>query len=215
MGAVVWGKCEGKVRGFLVERGMEGFSTPTIEGKQSLCASPTGMLVFEDVKIPKENVLPGALGMKGPFACLNSARLGIAWGTLGATEDCLSIARQYTMDRIMFGRPIAQNQLIQMKLANGWTEIALALNAVLRVTRMKEQGELHSNLVSMMKRNSCVKSLAIARDCRDMLGGNGIVDEYGIIRHMINLETVNTYEGTQDVHALVMGKAITGLPAFF
>merc|ERR1711879_658554 len=165
------------------------------------------------VKIPKENVLT-VTGMRGPFACLNSARLGIAWGAWGAAEFCVDAARQYTMDRKQFGRPLANNQLIQMKMANAWTEITIGLNAVLQATRMKEEGQLHSNLISMMKRNSCTKALNIARECRDMLGGNGIVDEYGVIRHVMNLEAVNTYEGTQDIHALVLGRAITGLPAF-
>jgi len=215
--AVVWAKCDedgGKVRGFIVERGMKGFTTPTIDGKFSLRTSPTGSLYFDDVRVPRANMLPGVIGMKGPFACLNSARLGIAWGALGAAEECMSLTRQYTLDRKMFDRPLAANQLIQFKLANALTEITLGLHSTLRVTRMKDAGELHSNLISMMKRNSCVKALAIARDCRDMLGGNGIIDEYDIIRHMMNLETVNTYEGTQDIHALVLGRAVTGIPAF-
>jgi len=198
-----------------VERGMPGFTTPKIEGKFSLRASPTGMLSFDDVKIPKGNMLPKVSGMRGPFACLNSARLGIAWGALGAAEFCVDAARQYTMDRKQFGRPLAQNQLIQMKLANAVTEITLALNGVARATRLKEEGKLHSNVVSMLKRNSCAKSLNIARECRDMLGGNGIVDEYNVIRHVVNLESVNTYEGTSDVHALIQGRAITGLNAFW
>jgi glutaryl-CoA dehydrogenase len=214
--AVVWAKTDtdNKVRGYIVEREFKGFTTPKIEGKFSLRASPTGMMSFDDVKIPKENVLPGVTGMRGPFACLNSARLGIAWGTLGAAEFCLDAARQYTMDRKQFGRPLAANQLIQMKMANANAEIALALNAVARATRMKEEGKLHSNVVSMLKRNSCQKALDIARQCRDMLGGNGIVDEYHIIRHVCNLESVNTYEGTSDIHALIQGKAITGIQAF-
>jgi glutaryl-CoA dehydrogenase len=214
--AVVWAKTstDGKVRGFIVERGMEGFETPKIEGKFSLRASPTGMLHFDEVKIPKENVLPKVTGMRGPFACLNSARLGIAWGAFGAAEFCVDAAREYTMSRKQFGRPLAQNQLIQMKLANAVTEITLGLNAVARATRMKEAGDLHSNVVSMLKRNSCGKALNIARECRDMLGGNGIVDEYNIIRHVCNLESVNTYEGTSDIHALIQGRAITGLQAF-
>lgn len=213
--AVVWAKTntDGKVRGYIVERGMEGFTTPKIEGKFSLRASPTGMIHLDEVKIPKENVLT-VVGMRGPFACLNSARLGIAWGALGAAEFCVDAAREYTMDRKQFGRPLAANQLIQMKLANAVQDISLALNAVARATRLKEQGNLHSNVVSMLKRNSCAKSLAIARECRDMLGGNGIVDEYHIIRHVLNLEAVNTYEGTHDIHALVLGRAITGIPAF-
>merc|ERR550532_851954 len=213
---LVWAKTDtdGKVRGFLVERGMPGLSTPKIEGKFSLRASPTGMIHLDEVKVPKENVLPGVSGMRGPFACLNSARLGIAWGAWGAAEFCLETARGYTMDRKQFARPLAANQLIQMKMANALTEITIGLTAVLQATRMKEQGKLHSNLISMMKRNSCTKALAIARECRDMLGGNGIVDEYHIIRHVCNLEAVNTYEGTADIHALVLGRAITGLPAF-
>lgn len=216
--AVVWartkgGEHDGKVRGYVVEREFKGFTTPTIKGKFSLRASPTGMLAFDDVKIPKENVL-GVTGMRGPFACLNSARLGIAWGALGAAEWCVDAARTYTMERKQFGQPLAANQLIQMKLANAVTEISLALNAVARATRLKEEGKLHSNVVSMLKRNSCSKALGIARECRDMLGGNGIVDEYGIIRHVCNLESVNTYEGTADIHALIQGKAITGIQAF-
>jgi glutaryl-CoA dehydrogenase len=213
---LVWAKTDtdGKVRGFLVERSFEGLSTPKIDGKFSLRASPTGMIHLDEVKIPKENVLPKVTGMRGPFACLNSARLGIAWGAWGAAEDCLEKARGYTMDRKQFKRPLAANQLIQMKMANALTEITIGLNAVLQATRMKEAGKLHSNVISMMKRNSCTKALAIARECRDMLGGNGIVDEYGIIRHVCNLEAVNTYEGTADIHALVLGRATTGIPAF-
>jgi len=213
---LVWAKTntDGKVRGFLVERGMDGLSTPKIEGKFSLRASPTGMIHLDEVKIPKENVLPNVTGMRGPFACLNSARLGIAWGAWGAAEFCLETARQYTMDRKQFGRPLASNQLLQFKMANALTEITIGLNAVLQATRMKEAGELHSNVISMMKRNSCTKALDIARTCRDMLGGNGIVDEYQIIRHVCNLEAVNTYEGTADIHALVLGRACTGIPAF-
>mmetsp|Transcript_44205 Transcript_44205/g.126164 ORF Transcript_44205/g.126164 Transcript_44205/m.126164 type:complete len:466 (+) Transcript_44205:52-1449(+) len=213
---VVWAKTstDNKVRGFIVERGMQGLSTPRIDGKFSLRASPTGMIHLDEVKIPKENVLPNVTGMRGPFACLNSARLGIAWGAWGSAEFCLDAARRYTMDRQQFGRPLAANQLIQMKMANALTEITLGLNAVLQATRMKEQGKLHSNVISMMKRNSCTKALDIARTCRDMLGGNGIVDEYQIIRHVCNLEAVNTYEGTADIHALVLGRSVTGLPAF-
>merc|ERR550525_312592 len=213
---LVWAKTstDGKVRGFLVERGMEGLSTPKIEGKFSLRASPTGMIHLDEVKIPKENVLPKVTGMRGPFACLNSARLGIAWGAWGAAEFCLESVRQYTMDRHQFKRPLAANQLIQMKMSNALTEITIGLNAVLQATRMKEEGKLHSNVISMMKRNSCTKALAIARECRDMLGGNGIVDEYQIIRHVCNLEAVNTYEGTADIHALVLRRALTGIPAF-
>eukprot|EP00928_Gymnodinium_smaydae_P021908 TRINITY_DN18584_c0_g1_i1.p1 TRINITY_DN18584_c0_g1~~TRINITY_DN18584_c0_g1_i1.p1 ORF type:complete len:435 (-),score=69.72 TRINITY_DN18584_c0_g1_i1:291-1595(-) len=213
---LVWAKTDtdGKVRGFIVERGMEGLATPKIEGKFSLRASPTGMIQLDEVKIPKENVLPNVTGMRGPFACLNSARLGIAWGAWGAAEFCLETARQYTMDRKQFGRPLAANQLVQMKMANALTDITLGLTAVARATRLKEQGQLHSNVISMMKRNSCGKALDIARTCRDMLGGNGIVDEYQIIRHVCNLESVNTYEGTHDIHGLVLGRAVTGIPAF-
>lgn len=213
--AVVWAKTDtdNKVRGYLVERGFKGFTTPTIEGKLSLRASPTGMMAFDDVKIPKENVLT-VTGMRGPFACLNSARLGIAWGALGAAEWCVEAARRYTMDRKQFGRPLAQNQLIQMKLANAVADIQMGLCGVARATRLREEGKLHSNVVSMLKRYSTGKALNIARDCRDMLGGNGIVDEYGIMRHACNLESVNTYEGTSDVHALIQGRAITGLSAF-
>jgi len=213
---LVWAKTntDGKVRGFIVERSFPGLSTPKIEGKFSLRASPTGMIHMDDIKIPKENVLPGVTGMRGPFACLNSARLGISWGAWGAAEFCIEAAREYTMGRKQFGRPLAANQLIQMKMANAVTEITLGLNAVARATRLKEAGKLHSNVISMMKRNSCSKSLDIARTCRDMLGGNGIVDEYQIIRHVCNLESVNTYEGTADIHALVLGRATTGIPAF-
>lgn len=212
---IVWAKTstDGKVRGYIWERGMAGLETPTIHGKFSLRASPTGMIHMDNVKIPKENVLT-VEGMRGPFACLNSARLGIAWGAWGSAEFCLETARRYTMDRKQFDRPLAANQLIQMKMANALTEITLGLNAVLQATRMKEQGKLHSNVISMMKRNSCSKSLVIARECRDMLGGNGIVDEYGIIRHVCNLEAVNTYEGTADIHALILGRAMTDMASF-
>lgn len=170
--------------------------------------------MMDEVKVPKRNHLSKVSGMKGPFSCLNSARLGIAWGALGAAEDCLDRTRTYTLERIMFDRPIAANQLIQKKLADAFTDITIGLQAVYRTTRLKEENKLHSNLISMMKRNSCNKALHIARECRDMLGGNGIVDEYGVIRHMLNLEAVNTYEGTQDIHALVLGRAVTGIPAF-
>lgn len=213
---LVWAKTDtdNKVRGFLVERGMEGLETPKITGKFSLRASPTGMIHLDNVKIPKENVLPHAVGMTGPFACLNSARMGIAWGAWGAAEACMEYARNYTMDRKQFNRPLAANQLIQFKMANQLTEITLGLQGVLRATRLKEEGRLHSNVISLLKRNSCRKALDIARECRDMLGGNGIVDEYQVIRHVCNLEAVNTYEGTQDIHALILGRAITGIPAF-
>jgi len=213
---LVWAKTDtdGKVRGFLVERGMKGLETPIIKGKFSLRASPTGMIHLDEVKIPKENVLPGVTGMRGPFSCLNSARMGIAWGAWGAAEFCMDYARQYTMDRKQFHRPLSANQLIQFKLANQLTEITIGLQAVLRATRLKEEGKLHSNVICMMKRNSTTKALNIARECRDMLGGNGIVDEYQVIRHVCNLEAVNTYEGTQDIHALILGRAVTGIAAF-
>jgi glutaryl-CoA dehydrogenase len=213
---IVWAKTDtdNKVRGFIIEReGNPGLATPQIKGKCSLRASPTGMIQMDQVKVPTENVLT-VVGMRGPFACLNSARLGIAWGAWGAAEACLDAARRYTLDRHQFNKPLAANQLIQMKMANALTETTIGLNAVLQATRMREQGKLHSNVISMMKRNSCSKALHIARECRDMLGGNGIVDEYEIIRHMCNLEAVNTYEGTADIHALVLGRAITGIPAF-
>jgi len=171
------------------------------------------MIHLDEVKVPKENVL-NVEGMRGPFTCLNSARLGIGWGAWGAAEFCLDYTRTYMMDRKQFGRPLASNQLVQMKMANALTEIHLGLNAVLQATRMKEEGKLHSNVISMMKRNACSKALLIARECRDMLGGNGIVDEYQIIRHVCNLEAVNTYEGTADIHALILGRAVTGIPAF-
>merc|ERR1711988_1776344 len=214
--AVVWAKTDtdGKVRGFIVERGMEGFTSPKIEGKFSLRASPTGMLSFDDVKIPKENVLPKVTGMRGPFACLNSARLGIAWGAWGAAEFCVDAARTYTMDRKQFGRPLAANQLIQMKLTDAVTEITPGLHSCLQLGRLKDEGLWAPEMISILKRNNCGKALDIARTCRDMLGGNGIQDEYHIIRHVMNLEAVNTYEGTHDIHALIVGRGITGLQAF-
>jgi len=213
---VVWAKMEGDgpVRGFLVETKFPGVECPFIHGKFSLRASPTGMILLDDVKVPKENIFPHALGMTGPFACLNSARMGIAWGSWGAAETCLQTARQYTMDRKQFGRPLASNQLIQVKLANAFTEINLGLLSALHATRLGEKKKLHSNVISMLKRNSTVKSLQIARECRDMLGGNGISDEYPVIRHVLNLESVVTYEGTADIHALILGRAITGMQAF-
>mmetsp|Transcript_25484 Transcript_25484/g.64212 ORF Transcript_25484/g.64212 Transcript_25484/m.64212 type:complete len:487 (+) Transcript_25484:290-1750(+) len=211
-------KDHGKVRGFVIERADNPSSgtalqTPKIDGKFSLRASPTGMIMMDNARVPAGNVLD-VVGMKGPFTCLNSARLGIAWGALGAAEDCVAIARRYLLDREMFKRPLAANQLVQKKLADAWTDIVLGRQLVARLTRMKEEGKLHSNMISMAKRNSCTKAIHIARECRDMLGGNGIVDEYGIITHVLNLEAVNTYEGTQDIHALVLGRAITGIPAF-
>ena len=221
---VVWVKLEdadGKVggqesiRGFILEKGMKGLSAPKIEGKMSLRASITGEIVMDDVFVPEANLLPNVSGLKGPFGCLNKARYGIAWGALGAAEDCWLRARQYTMDRQQFGRPLAQNQLIQKKLADMQTEIALGLQACLRVGRLMDEGKAVPEMISMIKRNSCGKSLDIARMARDMHGGNGIHDEYHVIRHMINLETVNTYEGTHDVHALILGRAQTGLQAFY
>lgn len=213
---VVWGKTEdGVIRGFILERGMEGLSTPKIKGKLSLRASVTGEIVMEDVFVPEENLMPNVAGLKGPMGCLNSARLGIAWGTLGAAEACWHAARQYVLDRKQFNRPLAANQLIQKKLADMQTEISLALQSVLRATRLKEEGKLAPETISLVKRNSCGKSLEIARTARDMLGGNGISDEFPVMRHMINLETVNTYEGTHDIHALILGRAQTGIQAFF
>ncbi len=212
---VVWAKDdEGIIRGFVLEKGMNGLSAPKIEGKFSLRASPTGEIVMDDVFVPQENLLPNVKGLKGPFGCLNNARYGIAWGAMGAAEACWHIARQYTLDRIMFGRPLAANQLIQKKLADMQTEIALGLLAALHTGRMKDAGVLAPEAVSLIKRNNCGKALGIAREARDMLGGNGIADEYHVVRHMLNLEAVNTYEGTHDVHALILGRAQTGIPAF-
>jgi glutaryl-CoA dehydrogenase len=213
--AVVWAKLEGVIRGFLLERGMKGFSTPKIEGKFSLRASSTGEIVMADVFVPEDNLLPGVQGLKGPFGCLNRARFGIAWGALGAAEFCWHAARQYTIDRKQFGRPLAQNQLIQKKLADMQTEITLALTATLRLGRMMDEGSWTPEAVSLLKRNNCGKALDIARVARDMHGGNGISDEYHVIRHVMNLEAVNTYEGTHDIHALILGRAQTGLNAFF
>jgi glutaryl-CoA dehydrogenase len=221
---VVWAKLQdpdGKVggqesiRGFVLEKGMKGLTAPKIEGKMSLRASITGEIVMDDVFVPEENLLPNVSGLKGPFGCLNKARYGIAWGALGAAEDCWFRARQYTMDRQQFGRPLAQNQLIQKKLADMQTEITLGLQACLRVGRLMDEDKAVPEMISLIKRNSCGKSLDIARMARDMHGGNGIHDEYHVIRHMINLETVNTYEGTHDVHALILGRAQTGLQAFY
>ena len=213
---VVWAKTEDDViRGFILEKGMEGLSAPKIEGKLSLRASVTGEIVMQDVHVPEENLLPNVSGLKGPMGCLNSARLGIAWGTLGAAEACWHTARQYVLDRKQFNRPLAANQLIQKKLADMQTEISLALQSVIRATRLKEEGKLAPETISMIKRNSCGKSLDIARAARDMLGGNGISDEFPIMRHMVNLETVNTYEGTHDIHALILGRAQTGIQSFF
>jgi len=212
---VVWAKDdEGQIRGFVLEKGMSGLSTPAIHGKFGLRASITGEIVMDNVFCPEENAFPDVRGLKGPFTCLNSARYGIAWGALGAAEDCFHRARQYVLDRPQFGRPLAANQLIQKKLADMLTEITLALQGCLQLGRMKDAGTAAVEITSIMKRNSCGKSLDIARVARDMLGGNGISDEFGIIRHMVNLEVVNTYEGTHDIHALILGRAITGLQAF-
>ncbi len=212
---VVWAKGEdGQVRGFILERGMKGLTTPKIEGKFSLRASVTGEIVMDDVLVPEENLLPNVLGMKGQLSCLNNARYGIAWGALGAAEFCWHAARNYTLSRTAFGRPLAATQLIQKKLADMQTEIALGLQACLRVGRLKDQGLAAPDMISLIKRNSCGKALDIARMARDMHGGNGIVDEYHVIRHVMNLETVNTYEGTHDVHALILGRSQTGLSAF-
>jgi len=212
---VVWAKDDdGDIRGFLLEKGMKGLSAPKIEGKFSLRASVTGEIVMDDVFVPDENLLPNVKGLKGPFGCLNKARYGIAWGALGAAEACWHAARQYTLDRQQFGRPLAANQLIQWKLANMQTEIALGLEAVLRVGRLTDAGLASPEMVSLIKRNSCGKALEIARMARDMHGANGIADEFHVIRHMMNLEAVNTYEGTHDIHALILGRAQTGIPAF-
>jgi glutaryl-CoA dehydrogenase len=212
---VVWAKDDdGDIRGFLLEKGMKGLSAPKIEGKFSLRASVTGEIVMDDVFVPDENLLPNVKGLKGPFGCLNKARYGIAWGALGAAEACWHAARQYTLDRQQFGRPLAANQLIQWKLANMQTEIALGLEAVLRVGRLTDAGRASPEMVSLIKRNSCGKALEIARAARDMHGANGIADEFHVIRHMMNLEAVNTYEGTHDIHALILGRAQTGIPAF-
>jgi glutaryl-CoA dehydrogenase len=212
---VVWAKTDdGVIRGFVLERGMKGLSAPKIEGKMSLRASITGEIVMDDVFVPEAQLLPNVKGLKGPFGCLNKARYGIAWGALGAAEDCWHRARQYVLDRSQFGRPLAANQLIQLKLANMMTEITIGLQAVLRVGRLLDDGRAVPEMVSLVKRNSCGKALEIARLARDMHGGNGIADEYHVIRHMINLETVNTYEGTHDIHALILGRAQTGIQAF-
>ncbi len=212
---VVWAKNdEGLIRGFILEKGMKGLSAPKISGKMGLRASITGEIVMDEVFVPAENEFPEITGLKGPFTCLNSARYGIAWGTLGAAEWCWYAARQYTMDRKQFDRPLAANQLIQKKLADMQTEITLALQGCLRLGRMKDEGIAAPEITSMMKRNSCGKSLDVARLARDMHGGNGISDEYGVVRHMLNLEVVNTYEGTHDIHALILGRAQTGIQAF-
>ncbi|QWW70526.1 acyl-CoA dehydrogenase [Rhizobium sp. WYJ-E13] len=212
---VVWAKTEdGVIRGFILEKGWKGLSAPKIQGKVGLRASITGEVVMADVFVPEENLLPEVTGLKGPFTCLNSARFGIAWGALGAAEACYAMARQYTLDRKQFDRPLAANQLIQKKLADMATEISLGLQGCLRLGRMKEEGHPPVELTSILKRNSCGKALDIARAARDMLGGNGISDEFGVARHLVNLEVVNTYEGTHDIHALILGRAITGIAAF-
>jgi len=212
---VVWAKNdEGIIRGYILEKGMKGLSAPKISGKMGLRASITGEIVMDEVFVPAENEFPEVEGLKGPFTCLNSARYGIAWGTLGAAEWCWYAARQYTMDRKQFGKPLAANQLIQKKLADMQTDVTLALQGCLRLGRMKDEGIAAPEITSIMKRNSCGKSLDIARMARDMHGGNGISDEYGVVRHMLNLEVVNTYEGTHDIHALILGRAQTGIQAF-
>jgi glutaryl-CoA dehydrogenase len=212
---VVWAKTDdGVVRGFVLEKGMKGLSAPKIEGKFSLRTSITGEIVMDDVFVPEANLLPGVKGLKGPMGCLNSARYGIAWGALGAAEFCWQAARQYVIDRKQFGRPLAANQLVQKKLADMQTEIALGLQGCLRLGRMKDEGVAAPEITSILKRNSCGKALDIARTARDMHGGNGIVDEFQVIRHVLNLETVNTYEGTHDIHALILGRAQTGISAF-
>jgi glutaryl-CoA dehydrogenase len=217
---VVWAKCvggdyDGRIKGFILDKGLKGLSAPKIQGKVGLRASITGEIVMDQVFVPEEALMPGVEGLKGPFTCLNSARYGIAWGALGAAEDCWMRARQYVLDRKQFGRPLAANQLIQKKLADMQTEITLGLQGCLRLGRMKDEGTAAVEITSIMKRNSCGKALDIARMARDMMGGNGISDEFGVARHMVNLEVVNTYEGTHDIHALILGRAQTGIQAFF
>jgi len=212
---IVWARDDDKViRGFILEKGMEGLTAPKIEGKFSMRTSVTGEIVMDNVFVPEENLLPGAQGLSGPFGCLNRARYGISWGSMGAAEACWHAARQYVLDRKQFGRPLAANQLIQKKLADMQTEITLGLQASLRLGRMMNEGQVMPEAISMLKRNNAGKALEIARTARDMHGGNGIVDEYHVIRHLLNLETVNTYEGTHDVHALILGKSQTGIQAF-
>ncbi len=212
---IVWAKNDAKrIRGYILEKGMKGLSAPTMHGKLSMCASLTGEIVMDDVFVPAENELPNADGLSGPLGCLDNARYGIAWGVLGAAEFCWHAARQYTMDRKQFGKPLAQNQLIQMKLANMQTQIALALQGCLRVGRLKDEGRAATPMISLIKRNSTLIALDIAREARDMHGGNGIMEEFQVMRHMVNLETVKTYEGTADIHALILGHAQTGLQAF-
>jgi glutaryl-CoA dehydrogenase len=216
---VVWAKCQGgdfdgRIKGFILEKGMKGLSAPKIVGKVGLRTSITGESVMDQVPVPESQLLPGVEGLKGPFTCLNSARYGIAWGALGAAEDCYARARQYVMDRQQFGKPLAANQLVQKKLADMVTDISLGLQGCLRLGRMKDEGTASVEATSILKRNSCGKALEIARTARDMMGGNGISDEYGVARHLVNLEVVNTYEGTHDIHALILGRAITGIAAF-
>jgi glutaryl-CoA dehydrogenase len=212
---VVWAKDEaGEIRGFVLDKGMKGLSAPVIHGKVGLRTSVTGEIVMNEVFVPEENAFPDVRGLKGPFTCLNAARYGIAWGALGAAEACWHTARKYTLDRSQFGRPLAANQLIQKKLADMQTEITLSLQGCLRLGRLKDAGEDAPEMTSLLKRNSCGKALSIAREARDMLGGNGISDEFGVIRHVVNLEVVNTYEGTHDIHALILGRAQTGIAAF-
>jgi glutaryl-CoA dehydrogenase len=212
---VVWAKTEdGVIRGFILEKGMKGLSAPKIEGKFSLRASVTGEIVMDDVMVPEENLLPKVTGLKGPFSCLNNARFGIAWGALGAAEFCWHAARNYTLERKQFGRPLAANQLIQKKLVDMQTEITLGLHACLRLGRLKDEGQAAPEMISLLKRNNCGKALDIARVARDMHGGNGVSDEFHVIRHVMNLEAVNTYEGTHDIHALILGRAQTGIAAF-
>ena len=213
---VVWAKTDdGAIRGFILTRDMEGLSAPKIEGKHALRASVTGEIVMDEVFVPEANLLPGVQGLKGPFGCLNNARYGIAWGVLGAAETCWHTARDYTLERSQFGRPLAANQLIQLKLADMQTEIALGLQGCLRAGQlMDSEGGIAPELISLIKRNSCGKALEIARKARDMLGGNGIADDYPVMRHMLNLEVVNTYEGTHDIHALILGRTQTDIPAF-
>src|SRR5690606_31278209 len=214
--AIVWAKSDAhdnKIKGFILERGMKGFETPKIDGKFSLRASTTGMIMMQDVFVPDENLLPEVSGLAGPFGCLNRARYGIAWGAMGAAEFCWHSARQYTLDRKQFGKPLAANQLIQKKLADMETEISLGLQGALRLGRLFDEHRAPAELISLMKRNNCGKALDIARVSRDMHGGNGVSDEYGVIRHVMNLEAVHTYEGTHDLHALILGPALTGLHA--
>jgi len=211
---IIWAQTDDGLRGFILEKEMKGLSAPKIEGKFSLRSSVTGMIFMDDVVVPAENMLPNVKGFRGPFSCLNNARYGIAWGSLGAAEFCVQQARDYVLGRKQFGRPLAANQLIQKKLADAVTEISLGLHSCLQLGRLKEEGQLVPEMISILKRNNCGKALTIARECRDMLGGNGISDEYHIIRHVMNLEAVNTYEGTHDIHALIVGRGITGLPAF-